>query len=147
MPEVLSDPTVTDAYAKKLAVLILTGNNYTQCAKALSVGNAQVAKLLRTPQYKAAVRHLGDEAMADAIAMCRSEMKALMKKALEVFHQKLEEGNLNAAIKVMEISGMMEVNTDRKESGGLTIVMPGSTAPIEKSIPSEVVNTDDMLPL
>lgn len=138
MSNIQLDPTVIEAHAKRIAALVITGSNVTQVAKATGLNNAQVVKITKTEAYRTAVRSFGDEAMEDAIAMCRADMKKLMAKAICVFHDHLDKGSLNAAIKVLEMSGIMDTADAPKEQGGITIVMPGASP--EKSIPAEVVH-------
>lgn len=134
----IEDDNILAAKAKQAAALHIMGQNQTQIASALGMNNYQLKKLQKNPEYTRHVREIGEQAMEMALNTCRADMEALMKKALSVFHQHLDKGNLQAAIKVMEMAGVTQKDDKKPETGTIKIVLPGQPASEPKDVDVEI---------
>lgn len=137
---------VEENLAAKIAAMAVTGMQCKAITAALIKDGHEltwrkVHRIMQSEEFKGFIRDYTDESLAMAKATVRSESAKLVKKAMSVLDQHLEDGNLNAVPLVFKVLGVMEPEAEKKVDGNITIVLPGAEAP--KNITPEYREVED----
>jgi hypothetical protein len=86
---------------------------------------SKVRRALETQQCKDIVREINEVAVETAVAIAKSGLSKLAKKAVEVVSANLEDDNLNAAVVVFKSLGIDQQDSSPKGQQNITVVLPG----------------------
>ena len=105
-----------DAQKQRAIRLLLEGNCVSKTAETVGVDRSTIHRWVREPKFIAERNRLAKEAR-DA---CQERLRHLAGTAVEVVAQALEEGNLKAALSIIKIVGLgnidkLDETTDEKQ--------------------------------
>lgn len=111
------------ANISRIVPLRLANVGINKISKELNLTGHYVTKILDTPEFRAKLRDVADEATALAANSWKNSISNLVPEAVEVLKQALEKGDLEA-VKLIVRSLGIEKQEAHVQQGNITVVLP-----------------------
>jgi len=123
-----AEPVVTSTIlVPKVLALVIAGQNKTQIKKALKISPALLNQILESDEYRKLAEQQPREGLLPIISETKAAIGQLLTKAVSVLDHNLDEGDLQAAITVFKLNGLMDEASREQGDTSITVVLPGAS--------------------
>lgn len=139
------NPIIAQSLMEQIAALSLTGVAEYKIAEQLGITRYKAGKIMKSPEFKAHLKDISDQATALALAAFKNKMEFLEPLAFEALRHNLQEKKLDAVKVWGTFVGIGEKSDGKGDQvGNLQVFLPGAVQPAEiKDVRSEVIDADN----
>lgn len=126
---------------QQIAGLALQNTPAHKIAEQLGITRYKCEKIIKSTEFKAFLRELGDRAAEAALAAYKSKLDTLEPLAFAALKHNLQDKKLEAVRLWGEHVGLNKKQDAEQKDTAIQIILPGGLSP-EKSVESEVIEIE-----
>lgn len=132
---------VEQSLTAQIAALVFQRVPAHKIAEQLGITRYRAEKIIKSSEFKAFLKDLGDRAAEVALAQFKSKLEELEPLAYAALKHNLQDKKLDAVRIWGEFVGANRKQENEQKDTAIQIILPGGLAP-EKSVESEVIEID-----
>jgi hypothetical protein len=125
---------IDELVVKQVAALAISGASPKAIADELGITPYQARKILASDNCKQLIKTVGDEALAQAKSIIRTETSKLAVEVMRALRAKLAKDDLDAVKVALRVLGLDQ--PEEKDTGNthISVVLPGQSQPAKPDI-------------